>query len=88
MLDIKFIRENSDIIKEAARKKHIPFDVDELIKIDQERLQHLSIVEELRTEQNKVSDSIANITDQAERSSQIEKMRVLKENLKEKEEAL
>ena len=38
MLDIKFIRENSDIIKEAVRKKHSSFNVDELVSNDQKRL--------------------------------------------------
>ncbi|MBK9593390.1 MAG: hypothetical protein IPO32_18465 [Crocinitomicaceae bacterium] len=39
MLDIKFIRENPDLIKEAARKKHIDFNVDELVSVDQKRLE-------------------------------------------------
>ena len=30
MLDIKFIRENPDLIREAARKKKINFAVDEI----------------------------------------------------------
>ena len=28
MLDIKFIRENPDLVKEAARKKRVDFDAD------------------------------------------------------------
>jgi seryl-tRNA synthetase len=34
MLDIKFIRENKDLVKEGARKKHVDFNVDELIALD------------------------------------------------------
>ena len=34
MLDIKFIRENKDLIVLAAQKKRIKFDVGELLKID------------------------------------------------------
>jgi seryl-tRNA synthetase len=37
MLDIKFIRENKDLVKEAARKKHIEFDVEKLIEADDKR---------------------------------------------------
>jgi seryl-tRNA synthetase len=42
MLDIKFIRENKDLIKEGARKKHIDFNVDELIALDDVRRELLT----------------------------------------------
>ena len=42
MLDIKFVRENPDLIKEAVRKKHLDFNVDELVEIDIKRLEILS----------------------------------------------
>lgn len=87
MLDIKFIRENPDLIKEAARKKHIDFNVDELISIDQKRLEKLSVVESLRAEQNIVSDKIPTASAE-ERTDLIAKMTVLKEDLKKNEEEL
>src|SRR3989304_239993 len=87
MLDIKFIRENSDLIKMAAQKKHIPFDVDELLKVDEERLQKLNLVETLRAEQNKISDKVAQ-AGKAEREKLISEMKSFKEHLKEEEEAL
>jgi len=37
MLDIKFIREHKEIIKEAARKKRISFDVESLVEADDKR---------------------------------------------------
>ena len=45
MLDIKFIRENKDLVKEAARKKYIDVDIDELIEVDDKRRELLSRVE-------------------------------------------
>lgn len=87
MLDIKFIRENPELIKEAARKKHIDFNVDELLSIDQTRLEKLSLVESLRTEQNTVSDKIPNATAE-ERADLIAKMTILKEDLKKNEDEL
>lgn len=87
MLDIKFIRENPELIKEAARKKHINFNVDELIAADQTRLEKLSLVENLRAEQNLVSDKIPNATTE-ERQTLIAQMSVLKEDLKKHEESL
>jgi seryl-tRNA synthetase len=87
MLDIKFIRENPDLIKEAARKKHIDFNVDELISLDIQRLEKLSLVESLRAEQNLVSDKIPQATPE-ERESLIGKMKILKEDLKKHEDEL
>ncbi|MDB5260432.1 MAG: serS [Candidatus Nomurabacteria bacterium] len=53
MLDIKFIRENADLIKAAAVKKHLSFNVDDLVVIDTKRLAILKEVEEARAELNK-----------------------------------
>ncbi len=88
MLDIKFIRENADLIKDAARKKHIDFDPSPLIDADIKRLEKLSLVESLRAEQNAISDKIPQMTDQAERTALIDKMRILKEDLKKNEDDL
>jgi seryl-tRNA synthetase len=87
MLDIKFIRENPDLIKEAARKKHIDFNVDELVTADQKRIEKLSVVETLRAEQNIVSDKIPSATLE-EKATLIAQMSVLKEDLKKHEEEL
>lgn len=87
MLDIKFIRENRDLVKNAAIKKHITVDVDKLISVDNERLVLLRDIEESRTEQNTQSGIIQKLTDPAERELSINNMRTLKEALKEKESA-
>jgi len=78
MLDIKFIRENADLIKEAARKKHVKFDVRELLAADEKRLKILREVEDMRARQNAASDNIAKIQDAGERQSAIEEMKKLK----------
>lgn len=88
MLDIKFIRENADLVKEAARKKHINFDVDELIKIDKERVEILKKVEEMRAEQNKANQDIVRFTDPIAKQALLNKMKVLKEQLLGSEEML
>ena len=41
MLDIKYIRENSDIVKEAAKNKLINVDIDRLLEVD-EKLRKLN----------------------------------------------
>jgi len=88
MLDIKFIRENIDLIKEASRKKRVDFNVDELIVVDQKRLEILSLVESLRTKQNLSNDKMTKIVSDDERHLLIAEMRELKEELKDKEEKL
>jgi seryl-tRNA synthetase len=87
MLDIKFIRENADLIKEAAQKKHIDFDVKELIDVDDRRLKLLRDVEEMRAKQNAESDSIAKLSGD-ERQSAIKEMKKLKDELTTSEDAL
>ena len=74
MLDIKFIRENPALIKEAARKKWIVFDVDELLKVDEERRKVLRETEELRATQNAESERIAQIKEEKEKNEAIAKM--------------
>lgn len=87
MLDIRFIRENKDIVKTAIEKKHIQFDLDALIAKDDERLNLLKEVESLRGEQNAASDRIAMATP-GERAVLVESMRPVKESLQSKEEML
>ncbi|HPI82754.1 MAG TPA: serine--tRNA ligase, partial [Candidatus Paceibacterota bacterium] len=86
MLDIKFIRENKEIIKAGAKKKHLDEEIDKLLEADQKRLDLLSKVESLRAEQNKVSLSMGGTLSDGERAQLIEEMRLVKEELKEKEE--
>lgn len=88
MLDIKFIRENKDLIAMAAKKKHVDFDVEELIKIDDKRREIIASVEKKRAEQNEVSDKIIKITDAAEKSQMISEMKALKDELQKEEEEL
>ena len=58
MLDVKFIRENPDIVKKAAKDKNVKLDVDEFLRIDKERRELLKEAEGLKAEKNKVSDKI------------------------------
>jgi len=88
MLDIKFIRENLDIVKMAAQKKHITIDLDKLIEIDDRRREVMSAMEVKKAEQNKVSADIATTQDETIRGQLIKEMQVLKEEIQKDEEAL
>lgn len=87
MLDIKFIRENKDIIQAGAKKKHINFDVDKLIEVDDERKKILAQVEEKRASQNEVSKKIPQASEE-EKSKLLSEMSTLKEALQKEEEEL
>jgi len=63
MLDIKFIRENADLVKLAAKKKKISIDIDKLLNVDNERRKIMTAMEEKRAEQNRVSGEIAEASD-------------------------
>ena len=79
MLDIKFIRENKDIVQAGAKKKRVEIDIEKLIALDDERLKELKEVEELRSEVNRVSNDIARFQDPALKVQLIEEMRAVKE---------
>src|SRR6185369_12892512 len=85
MLDIKFIRENKDIVAAAAKKKRIQFNVEDLIALDDQRRALLLSTEKKRAEQNSASTKIAAAVSAEERNSLITSMKVVKEDL-EKEE--
>lgn len=85
MLDIHFIRENSDLVKAGAQKKHIEVDIDRLLVVDDERKQLRQQLDEKRAEQNRASRTIALAKDD-ERVRLLEAMRFLKEGMTEAEE--
>ena len=88
MLDIKFIRENKDIVALGAKKKNVDIDLDRLLELDDKRLVLLKEVEDLRAEINKVSGQISKYSNEAEKAQSIKEMQVVKEDIKKKEEEL
>jgi seryl-tRNA synthetase len=87
MLDIKFIRENIDLVKAGARKKHIEIDLDRLLVVDEKRRALIQEVEGARAKQNEANDKITAATPD-ERTRLIEEMRTLKESFAAKEKEL
>lgn len=87
MLDIKFIRENKDIVVDGAKRKHIDLDIDALIKLDDKRRDLQASLDTKRAEQNVASDMIVKAGPD-ERDAVIAKMQNLKETMKLEEESL
>lgn len=88
MLDIKFIRENKDLVQAGARKKHIDFNVDELLSVDDTRRALTTSIEEKKARQNVASTEITQATSEVERNRLILEMKSLKEGLKLEEDQL
>ncbi len=82
MLDIKFIRENPELIKEAARKKGVSVDVDALLAVDERRRHVLKELEEKRAKQNASSKG------GPKAPTELEGLRKLKEEIKVLEEEI
>jgi len=57
MLDIKFIRQNPQIVKEGSKKKQVNVDVDKILELDKEKREYQKKLQNLRAEQNKISKS-------------------------------
>lgn len=88
MLDIKFIRENKDLVAAGAKKKLINFNIDELIIVDDARRALLSEVESMRGKQNETANLVPRATSTEERERLIAESKSLKEILQKKEEEL
>lgn len=76
MLDIKFIRENPEKVKQACKNKQVDCDIDRILELDQERRKFLQEVEGLKAQQNKLG------------KDQIQEAQELKRQIKEKEPVL
>lgn len=87
MLDIKFIRENLELVKAGAAKKHIEVDLDQLVSVDDSRRALLTEVEAARAKQNEVSAKIPSASPE-EKETMLREMKTLKEAMQAKEEEL
>ena len=58
MLDVKFIRENLDLVEKSAKEKGYKIDIKEILKIDDERKSILSEVESLRQKRNEIASKM------------------------------
>ena len=55
MLDINFIRENPQKVKEACKNKNVNVDVDRVLMLDKSKRELMTQMETLKAEQNKIS---------------------------------
>jgi seryl-tRNA synthetase len=96
MLDLKFVRQNPDIVRQALINKRVEVDLDRILELDVERRQMLQEVEQLKARRNDVSKQVGVLKKQGEDASGIiaemgnigDRIKELDEKGREVEEAL
>lgn len=82
MLDLKFIRQNPEILKKAIKDKLEKVDLGRLLKLDEERRKILVKSDELKNQRNIFSDKIAQMKrEKGDTTKEIEKMREVAEQI-------
>lgn len=61
MLDIRFIRDNAELVKAAAAAKRAPVDVEALLELDRERRRIIQEAEQLKAARNQASRDVARL---------------------------
>ena len=71
MLDLKFVRSNPDIVRQALINKGVEVDLDRILALDVERRQILNEVEQLKAKRNDVSKQVGVLKKQGQDASAI-----------------
>ncbi|MDN5302842.1 MAG: seryl-tRNA synthetase [Thermoanaerobacteraceae bacterium] len=89
MLDIRFIRQNPEVVRDALKKRGIEAALDEFMKMDEERRNLLFEAEKLKNLRNQESEEIARKKKAGEPAEDlILKMREVSQNIKEMDEKI
>lgn len=84
MLDIRFIRDNPEKVKQAVKNRNIKLDIDGLLKLDKDRRDLLVEVEKLKNIRNTESDEIAAYKKQGKDvSKKLSQMKSVSQKIKE-----
>ncbi len=63
MLDIKYIRENKEVVKKNCKLRNIKCDIDRLLELDEKRRKMIAGIGELNEKKNKLNDEIKSAED-------------------------
>ena len=89
MLDIKFIRQNSDLVKKALKRRGCSFDLESFLLVDSERRKTMAAVEKLAAAQNEINREIKTLLkDKKDPKPKIEEGKRIKSSLTGLEEKL
>jgi len=95
MLDIRFVRKNLDLVRQALANRSMSLDLDEFVRLDEQRRALLTEVETLKNERNASSAEVAKLKRQGqdasglmERLSQVsERVKALDDQMRDADEA-
>jgi seryl-tRNA synthetase len=83
MLDLKFVRENTDRVRRMLVDRHFDMDLKPLLALDESRRRILQEVEELKHRRNVASDEISRLKrEKLDSAVQIEEMRDVSQRIK------
>jgi seryl-tRNA synthetase len=83
MLDLKFIRENPELVRKNILLKGEDADLDLLLSLDEERRKIIAEVESLKHQRNVVSNEIARLKkEKQDATAKIEEMRLVSDKIK------
>jgi len=89
MLDVKFVRENREVVQEALRRRRSPFSLAGFEELDRERRETLVAGEKLRAERNAASEEIGRLRREKKDSSALmDRMKEVSARIKEAEAGL
>lgn len=89
MLDLRFIRENTSLVKKGVKNKSETAEIDKIIALDKERRQLLQAVEKMKHERNIFSNDVSKLKkEKKDVSAVIEKTREISQNIKAHDEKL
>jgi len=89
MLDLKFARTNLNTIKEMIKNRKSDLDLSQFERLDEERRNRLTVLEEMRHRRNQVSEEIAAMKKRGDDASAvIKEMKQVSSNIKDKEKDL
>ncbi|NBC30959.1 MAG: serine--tRNA ligase [Spirochaetes bacterium] len=88
MLDLKFVRDHVDHVKENVRKRHVNADPDRVVELYDQRNSVLRELEELRSKRNENAKRMKGKLSEAERQSLIEEGKRLKQEIPQREQEL
>lgn len=89
MLDMKFIRENPDLVKQGIRNKGEKADVDGILELDEKRRTIIQQVESLKHERNEMSQEVSRLKKEGKPADEvISRTREISQTIKDYDEDL
>ena len=71
MLDLKFVRNNPNVVKEALQKRHVSINLDHFLIQEEERRRLLFEIETLKARRNSVSEKVGRLKKNGENSENL-----------------